>query len=60
MSLVLSMRRKMSPQDRNLVLYTPIWSGFGQRLEFFSFAPQDEKEDRQHHPDTPSLAVGMR
>src|SRR6266481_9419258 len=57
---VLSLHRKMSPQDRNSVLCTPVRNVFCQPVERFSFALPDAQEDRQDRPDTPSLAVCTR
>src|SRR5260370_6771238 len=54
---VLSLHRKMSPQDRNSVLCTPVRNAFCQPVERLSFALRDAQEDRQRRPDMSSLAV---
>src|SRR5258708_28670863 len=38
---VLSLHRRMSPQDRNPALCTPVRSAFCRPVEYFSFAPRD-------------------
>src|SRR5215211_1485400 len=41
-----SLHRRMSPQDRNPVLCTPVRSASCRPVERFSFAPRDAQEDR--------------